>query len=42
MAHLLLLATFAASLATVTVITEGWPHLVVGSYDSGVTPKRSL
>lgn len=29
--HLLLLATFAASLATVTVITEGWPHLVVGS-----------
>ncbi len=29
--HLLLLATFAASLATVTLITEGWPHLVVGS-----------
>ena len=29
--HLLLLATFAASLATVTVVTEGWPHLVVGS-----------
>lgn len=29
--HLLLLATFAASLATVTVITEGWPHLVIGS-----------
>ena len=28
--HLLLLATFAASLATVTAITEGWPHLVVG------------
>ena len=28
--HLLLLATFAASLATVTLITEGWPHLVVG------------
>ena len=28
--HLLLLATFAVSLATVTVITEGWPHLVVG------------
>src|SRR5271167_1718874 len=28
--HLLLLATFAASLATVTVITEGLPHLVVG------------
>ena len=26
----LLLATFAASLATVTLITEGWPHLVVG------------
>jgi hypothetical protein len=29
--HLVLLATFAASLATVTLITEGWPHLVVGS-----------
>jgi hypothetical protein len=29
--HLLLLATFAASLATVTLITEGWPHLVVGA-----------
>ena len=29
--HLLLLATFAASLATVTLITEGWPHLGVGS-----------
>jgi hypothetical protein len=29
--HLVLLATFAASLATVTVMTEGWPHLVVGS-----------
>ena len=29
--HLLLLATFAASLATVTLITEGWPHLVTGS-----------
>jgi hypothetical protein len=29
--HLMLLATFAASLATVTLITEGWPHLVVGS-----------
>jgi hypothetical protein len=29
--HLLLLATFAASLATVRLITEGWPHLVVGS-----------
>jgi hypothetical protein len=28
--HLSLLATFAASLATVTLITEGWPHLVVG------------
>jgi hypothetical protein len=28
--HLLLLATFAASLATVTLITEGWPHLVIG------------
>ncbi len=28
--HLLLLATFAASLATVTLLTEGWPHLVVG------------
>jgi hypothetical protein len=26
-----LLATFAASLATVTLITEGWPHLAVGS-----------
>jgi hypothetical protein len=23
--------TFAASLATVTLITEGWPHLAVGS-----------
>ena len=29
--HLLLLATLAASLATVTLITEGWPHVVVGS-----------
>src|ERR1700689_3487162 len=29
--HLCLLATFAASLATVTLITEGWPHLVLGS-----------
>ena len=29
--HLCLMATFAASLATVTLITEGWPHLVVGS-----------
>jgi hypothetical protein len=29
--HLVLLATFAASLATVTATTEGWPHLVVGS-----------
>jgi hypothetical protein len=28
--HLVLLATFAASLATVTLITEGLPHLVVG------------
>jgi hypothetical protein len=28
--HLCLLAAFAASLATVTLITEGWPHLVVG------------
>jgi hypothetical protein len=28
--HLLLLAAFAASLATVTLITEGWPHLVIG------------
>ena len=28
--HLGLLAAFAASMATVTVITEGWPHLVVG------------
>jgi predicted alpha/beta hydrolase len=29
--HLLLIALFAASLATVTLITEGWPHLAVGS-----------
>jgi hypothetical protein len=29
--HLLLLVTFAASLATVTIVTEGAPHLVVGS-----------
>ncbi len=29
--HLLLLATFAVSLATATAITEGWPHLVIGS-----------
>jgi hypothetical protein len=29
--HLLLLAAFAASLATATAITEGWPHLVIGS-----------
>jgi len=28
--HLVLLATFAASLATVTLVTEGWQHLVVG------------
>lgn len=28
--HLGLLVAFAASLATVTLITEGWPHLVVG------------
>jgi len=28
--HLGLLATFAASLATATAITEGWPHLVIG------------
>lgn len=28
--HLLLLATFAASLATVTLITEGLPHLITG------------
>ena len=28
--HLGLLAAFAGSLATVTLITEGWPHLVVG------------
>ena len=26
-----LLATFAASLATATAITEGWPHLAIGS-----------
>ena len=29
--HLVLLAAFAASLATVTAMTEGWPHLVLGS-----------
>jgi hypothetical protein len=29
--HIFLLATFAASLATVTAMTEGWPHLVIGS-----------
>lgn len=29
--HLALLATFAVSLATVTAMTEGWPHLVIGS-----------
>ena len=29
--HLVLLATFAVSLATVTAMTEGWPHLVIGS-----------
>ncbi len=34
--HLVLLATFAASLATVTAITEGWPHLVIGSAFVGV------
>lgn len=28
--HLGLLAAFAASLATATAITEGWPHLVIG------------
>jgi hypothetical protein len=34
--HLALLATFAVSLATVTAITEGWPHLVVGSVFVGL------
>jgi hypothetical protein len=34
--HLLLLATFAVSLATVTAMTEGWPHLVVGSVFVGL------
>lgn len=34
--HLLLLATFAVSLATVTAITEGWPHLVIGSVFVGL------
>jgi hypothetical protein len=34
--HLILLATFAASLATVTAMTEGWPHLVIGSAFVGV------
>jgi hypothetical protein len=34
--HLVLLATFAASLATVTLISEGWPHLLVGSVFVGV------
>ena len=29
--HLLLIAFFAASLATATAVTEGTPHLVVGS-----------
>jgi hypothetical protein len=29
--HLVLLVLFAASLATVTAITEGMPHLVIGS-----------
>ena len=29
--HLVLLATFAASLATVTLTPEGTPHLVIGS-----------
>jgi hypothetical protein len=29
--HILLLAAFASSLATVTLITEGWQHLAVGS-----------
>jgi hypothetical protein len=28
--HILLLAAFASSLATVTLISEGWQHLVVG------------
>jgi hypothetical protein len=28
--HLCLLATLGASLVTVTLTTEGWPHLVVG------------
>jgi hypothetical protein len=28
--HLCLLGSFAASLATVTLITEGWPHLAAG------------
>jgi hypothetical protein len=29
--HMVLLASFAASLATVTAMTEGWPHLFIGS-----------
>jgi hypothetical protein len=34
--HLVLLAAFAASLATVTIVTEGWPHLVTGSVFLGL------
>jgi hypothetical protein len=34
--HLLLLVAFAASLATVTIVTEGVPHLVVGSVFFGL------
>lgn len=34
--HLALLATFAVSLATVTAMTEGWPHLLVGSVFVGL------
>jgi hypothetical protein len=34
--HLGLLAAFAVSLATVTAMTEGWPHLLVGSVVVGL------
>jgi hypothetical protein len=40
--HLALLGTFAASLATVTAMTEGWPHLVVGSAFVGLVVSHGV
>jgi hypothetical protein len=37
-----LLGTFAASLASVTAMTEGWPHLVIGSAFVGLVVIHGL